>query len=156
MAQRLVTGIYSSADPNALESALSAQNVDPANVRVIARNAGTDEHEDSVIDFEDVVIAMNSNSLSDDMTHGMGTMGDAGGTSVPGINDAGSRIHGLSPDMERTNYLVGLPIPDDRIDNYNDAIDEGRAVVTYPVEDANAAAAVAAFQAAGLKNVHAF
>ncbi len=156
MAQRLITGIYPSCDPKALESALAAQSIDPAQVRVVARDVATDAHDDSAIDFVDVAQAMESNSLSDDLTRGMGIMGDAGGTGVPGINNSTTSLSGLVGGHAGNNYLAGLPIPGDQVQNYNDAIDDGRCVVTLAVDDAGAAGAVAAFQAAGLRNVHAF
>jgi hypothetical protein len=54
------------------------------------------------------------------------------------------------------DYLSGVAIADDEVDNYNEAIDEGRAVAVYTSADGDATAAEAAFKAAGLKNVRVF
>jgi hypothetical protein len=52
-------------------------------------------------------------------------------------------------------HVGNLPIPDDEADNYNDAIDNGRTVIAYPV-DGNTATIEAAFRAAGLAHVKTF
>ncbi len=153
MAQRLVTGIYSESDPKALESALTAQNVDLNRLRVVTRNAQSSGHALSTIDFVDVVTAMDYNSFSDDMTHGMGILGDSGGTGVPGLtSSAASMVGARGP----ANYLAAFPIPPDQIDNYNDAIASGRSVVTCLATDDEVAGLQEAFRAAGLRNVKAF
>ena len=51
------------------------------------------------------------------------------------------------------NYLAGLAIPDDEIDNFNDAIEAGRSVIAYPDPGADAAGVASAFRNAGLRNV---
>jgi rhodanese-related sulfurtransferase len=49
-----------------------------------------------------------------------------------------------------------LGIPEDEIDNFNTAIEDGRAVVVYPNAGADEPAVAAAFKAAGLRNVRAY
>ncbi|MGA7571392.1 MAG: hypothetical protein WCA80_11375, partial [Candidatus Aquilonibacter sp.] len=76
------------------------------------------------------------------------------GTSVPGINTSAPLNDYLShPHVVK--HVGNLPIPDDEADNYNDAIENGRTVVAYPV-DADTSAATAAFHGAGLLHVKTF
>ena len=152
----LVTGIMTTCDPTEIQAALAAQNIDASTVKVVTKQAPSQEHEDSVIDFVFVAQAMESNDFSDDMTHGTGVMSDSGGTNVPGIvgrNASLSSIAGTHGD--RFDYLGGFPIPSDQIDNYNDAIGDGRCVVLCTTTDDGQALA-GSFRAAGLRNVRAF
>ena len=54
------------------------------------------------------------------------------------------------------DYLSGVAIADDEVDNYNEAIEEGRAVAVYSAAGGDMTAAEAAFKAAGHKNVRSF
>jgi len=154
----LVVGIFpGKADPAAITSALSGQELDLTQCKVVARGAASSpEAEESPLTFEDVVIGQESNSLSDDMTKGMGIMGDAGGTGVPGVGGRGASLQSFSSHGASANYFVGSGIPGDEVDNFNTAIEEGRAVVCYPNAGDNAATVAAAFKAAGLKNVRSY
>jgi rhodanese-related sulfurtransferase len=159
--QGLVVGIFPGADASSIDSALSAQQIDLTKVKVVRRSSqGSDDAaaaEDSAMDFIDVFDNMEDNSLSDDMTKGMGIMGDAGGTGVPGLGTRGPSLGSFSSQGgTRTNYLAALRIPTDEADNFNAAIDEGRAVVAYPEAGADAATVAAAFKAAGLRNVRTY
>jgi len=157
VSQGLVVGIFPTADAAAIESALSAQQVDLTKVKVVRIGKGDDSvAEDSNIDFVDVFEAMESNSLSDDMTKGMGIMGDSGGTSVPGMTGGNPKLGSFTSHGGQKSYLAGLPIPSDEVDNFNSAIDEGRAVVAYPDAGDGATAVAAAFKAAGLRNVRSY
>jgi hypothetical protein len=149
VSQALVVGIFPGADPTAIEQALSGQQIDLSKVKVVSRQR-TEQQDDSALHFMDVEEAMEHNSLSDDMTKGMGIMGDSGGTEVPGIG--GGRGPSLSAfsHTARPTYFGAWPIPDDEVDNFNGAIDEGRAVVLYSDADGDTAAK---FKAAGLRNV---
>jgi hypothetical protein len=154
VASGLVVGIFPQSNPKALESALSAQQIDLSRVKVVSNSAADPDAESSQLEFVDVIADMESNSLSDDMTKGMGIMGDSGGTGVPGI---GGRTASLESFTHRESaskqYLSGFAIPGDEVDNFGDAIAEGRAVVLYPDPGSEAAAIAAAFRAAGLRNV---
>lgn len=146
-----IAGIFPSCEPAAIEKALaSASGIDAANAKVVTKTPQTAAMQASRLDFVSVAEAQNSNSLSDDMTRNTGYMSDAGGTGVPGLSGRSSRLtdfaHG---DSFATNYLAGLGVSGDVIDNYNTAIEEGRCVV---VIDGDAAAAEA-LRAAGFKNV---
>jgi hypothetical protein len=89
----------------------------------------------------------------------LGIMGDAGGTGVPGLTSSdrpGLTVSSFAETEAMPDYLGSVAIPDDEVDNYNEAIEEGRAVVVYQPAGGDAGAAEAAFKAAGLKNVRAF
>lgn len=158
MAQGLVVGIFPGSDPAAIEGALSGQQIDLTKVKVFRKgSASSSEEADSwSIDFVDVAENMDSNSLSDDMTKGMGIMGDSGGTGVPGVGGRGPSLGSFSSGGGNVSYLGSLPIPADEADNFNSAVAEGRAVVAYPDAGDTAASVVDKFRAAGLKNVRSY
>ena len=54
------------------------------------------------------------------------------------------------------HYLDGFPVPDDEVENFDDAIADGRAVVLYPNAGADEQKIAAAFKAAGLRNVRSY
>jgi hypothetical protein len=148
VSQGLVVGIFPGADPAAIEQALTAQQIDLSRVKVVSRSR-SEQQDDSALHFMDVEEAMEHNSFSDDMTKGMGIMGDSGGTDVPGMGGRGPSLSSFSH-TARQSYFGAWPIPDDEVDNFNGAIDEGRAVVLYSDADGDVAAK---FKAAGLRNV---
>jgi hypothetical protein len=155
---RLVAGISPDHDTQAIEAALKAHDVDIAAVKVYTKTPLA-AHRDSGLDFEYVIKDMEYNSLSDDETKNMGTMGDAGGTGVPGLTSSdrpGLTVSSFAETEAAPDYLSGVAIDDDEVDNYNEAIDEGRAVAVYQVTGGDATAAESAFKAAGLKNVRVF
>lgn len=157
MSQGLVVGIFAGSDAAAIEGALSAQQIDLSKVKVLrSASASTPEDESSELDFIDVVESMESNSLADDMTKGMGIMGDAGGTGVPMGRDSSPSLSSFESRGETNNYLGGLSIPDDEVENFNDAIEDGRAVIIYPDAGTDADKVAAAFRAAGLRNVRSY
>jgi hypothetical protein len=157
VAERLVVGIFPQSDPKALESALSAQQIDLSKVKVVSSSAG--ETEDSPLDFLDVVndIEREEAQYSEDLTHGVGIMGDSGGTSVPGIGGRQASLGDFHHhELTAKHYLVNFAIPLDEVDNFDQAVAEGRAVVVYPDAGADPTSIVAAFRAAGLRNVRAY
>ena len=157
MSQGLVVGIFPQNDPAAIESALSGAHVDASKVKVIRLATGDNSADDSSeLDFIDVAASMESNSLSDDMTKGMGIMGDAGGTGVPMGRSSASLGSFTSRGASLKNYLEVLAIPSDEIDNFNDAIEAGRVVIAYPGAGGDADAVATAFRAAGLRNVRVY
>lgn len=156
MSQGLVVGIFAGSDPAAIEGALGAQQIDLSKVKVLrSASSATPEEEESELDFVDVVESMESNSLSDDMTKGLGIMGDSGGTSVP-MGRSASLSSFSSRSAVTKNYLIGLAVPEDEAENFNEAIEAGRAVIAYPDAGADAGKIAGAFKAAGLKNVRAY
>jgi hypothetical protein len=154
VSQGLVIGIFPQCDPEAIKAALAAAQVDPAKIKVIRLAAAVDlpSVDDSELDFVDVAASMDSNSLSDDMTKGMGIMGDSGGTGVP-MGRSASLGSFTSRGATARTYLTGLAIPDDEVDNFNDAIEAGRCVVAYPDAGADAQRIGAGFKVAGMRNV---
>ena len=150
----LVTGILGTCDPAQIEKALASTSIDMSKVRVVTKDAPSEAHENSIIDFVFVAESQSVSDFSDEMMHGTGIMSDSGGTAVPGITGSHANVrdfvHGGG-----LNYLAGFPIPSDHLDNLNTAVSEGRCVITYPV-DGDPAPIVAAFKAAGLKAVRTF
>ncbi len=156
MASGLVIGIFPDADAKALEDALLAQQIDPSKVKVFAGDG--DDSESSTLDFIEVFSDTESiTGLSDDMTRGTGVLADSGGTAVPGITgpDPGFRAYFPEEGVSK-HYLDGFPVPDDEVDNFDDAIADGRAVVLYPDAGADEQKIAAAFKAAGLQNVRSY
>lgn len=153
MSERLTIGIYPGADPQALTQAIAAQSViDPNQLRVITNAAPSRAHADAPFDFVHVAVAQNDNSLSDTMTHGVGIMSDGGGTGVPGLSGTTTSYSSFSS-VAADDYLSDLGVPDDEVDNYNDAITSGRCVVVYPIGDATIADAL---RAAGVLHVRTY
>ncbi len=156
MAAGLVVGIFPQSDPEALEKALSSQQIDLSKVKVVSSAA--EDTESSPIEFVDVFEELEHDSFSDDLTHGQGIMSDSGGTGVPGIGGGhqatlGSfRSHGSAS----RRYFSAYPIPSDEIDNFNDAVVGGHAVVLYSDAGADSEKIAAALRAAGLRNVRSY
>jgi hypothetical protein len=154
VAAGLVVGIFPGSDPKALESALSAQQLDLSKMKVVSSLPSDDES--SQLEFVDVIEDMESNSLSDDMTQGVGVW-DETGTNVPGLGGKQQTLDNFRhSDSPTRQYFSGFQIPDDEVDNFGDAVAEGRAVVLYPDAGAGAPTIAAAFKAAGLRNVRSY
>jgi predicted dehydrogenase len=151
----LVIGISSEPDAKKLESALSAQQIDVGKVKVLASDG--DDSESSGLTFLEVATEVDSETFGDDIMRGTGVLADSGGTSVPGLSGYQDRLDVFSHQSGTTrHYLAGFPVPDDEVENFDDAIAEGRAVVLYPDAGADAQKIVAAFRAAGLQNVRSY
>jgi hypothetical protein len=156
VSQGLVVGIFATSDPAAIQSALSGAQIDANRVKVIRlASASSPADESSELDFIDVAASMESNSLSDDMTKGLGIMGDAGGTGVP-MGRTSASLGSFNSRGDAQNFLAGFGIPSDEVDNFNDAIEAGRSVVAYPDAGADAEKIAAAFRTAGLRNVRVY
>ncbi len=150
----LVVGIFPESDPAALESALSGQQIDLSKVKVVSAKPG--DPESSQLEFVDVIEEMESNSLSDDMTQGVGVW-DETGTGVPGIGGHQAPLESFARrDSAPKRYFAAFSIPADEVDNFGDAVADGRAVVLYPDAGSNAEAIAQAFRAAGLRNVRSY
>lgn len=153
MAAGLVIGIFSSTDAKAIEDALAAQQIDVSKVKVFGSDG--DDTKSSSMRF--IHVDIDAETISPDMTEGTGVIQDFG-TAVPGLSDQGQRP---GPIFERDgdenkHYLAGYPVPDDEVDNFDDAIVDGRAVVLYPDAGADAPKIAGAFAAAGLHNVRSY
>ncbi len=140
-----VTGIAPTQDVNELEKTIGSMGLDHSKFVVITKADRTDEHDDSFLAFAHAAEVEGTNSL----------ILDGGGTGVPDINRPGTVQLGYLGHPHVVQHVGNLPIPEDEADNYNDAIDNGRTVVAYPV-DADPAAVTAAFHTAGLLHVKTF
>ncbi len=153
MAAGLVVGIFANSDAKALEGALSQQPLDLSKIKVVGGRA---DH-GTQLEFIDVMDDMESNSLSDEMTEGTGVW-DETGTDVPGLT-AGHQAtleQFTHYDEPHRRYFASFAIPDDEVDNFCDAVADGRSVVLYPDPGADEQQIATAFRAAGLKNVRAY
>jgi len=137
-----VTGIAPTQDVSELERMLGGiAGFDRTKFVVVTKADRTDEHDDSFLEF--------AHAASQEHL-----ILDGGGTTVPDMNIHGSEL-GYLGHPHVVQHVGNLPIPEDEADNYNDAIDNGRTVVAYPVEG-DVTASEAAFRAAGLAHVKAF
>lgn len=151
----LVIGIYPNSDAKALESALSSQQIDLSKVTVLANDG--ENTESTSLTFVDVITDEESNSLADDMTRRTGILPDSGGTSVPGLGGPQTRLESFEPHVQSTRHHLGrYGVPEDEVDNFDEAIGDGRAVVLYANAGADESKIAAAFKAAGLQNVRSY
>jgi hypothetical protein len=153
VAAGLVIGIFSETDAKALEDALKAQQIDVSKIKVFTNDAN--ESKSSSLRFVSVV---DPEQISPEMTGGTGVIQDFG-TAVPGLSDRGERpgpIYSFEEGDDSKHYLADYPVPDDEVENFDDAITDGRAVVLYPDAGADAPKIAAAFAAAGLHNVRSY
>lgn len=155
MAAGLVIGISSDTNAASLEDALRAQQIDVSKVKVFASDEDTPKP--SAMRYIHVVVDPDASELSDDMTEGTGVMQDFG-TNVPGVSDYRDRTGPIFArgEDENKHYLADYPVPDDEVENFDDAIVEGRAVVIFPDAGADAQKIAAAFAAVGLHNVRSY
>ncbi len=148
-----VTGIVPTSDVSELEKVLGGvPNIDHSKLSVITREAPTEEHDESFLNF----IHPGQSISGDDFGSlaGMDTaiMTSGGGTGVPGIGRSGSGMDFLHSEYVAAEIGI-LPIPDDERANYNDALDEGRVVIAYQCADADSAAIEAALHQAGVHRI---
>ena len=133
MAEKLVTGIAQSSDPGQLEDSLcNTPSVNCDKLAVITKDAPSSEHEESIVTFMHV----GQGHATTDAAHDVIT----GSTGILTIID----------------HLADWPIPQDQIQNYNDAIEAGRSVVTYKADPDEAPGVEQTFRDAGLRNVKTF
>ncbi len=150
----LVAGILGTCDIAVIEKTLASANIDMSKVRAITKDASSEAHENSMIDFIFATETQSVNDFSNGMTHGTGIMSDSGGTGVPGVTGSHVSINDFAHGSG-LNYLAGFPIPLDSLDNLNTAVAEGRCVITYTA-DGDPAPTAAALKAAGLRAVRTF
>jgi hypothetical protein len=151
-----VTGIAQTSDPAHLEDALCKENVDCDKMSVITKDEPTDLHHESVLTFMHV----GREHATTDVNHEVITGGEAILTNisdpqVPNIS-ADMRYVGFFAEPHIIDHLAEYAIPEDQVQNYNDAIEAGRSVVVYKAEPAEAPEIEQTFKQAGLKNVKTF
>jgi hypothetical protein len=156
VAEHLVTGIAQTSNPEHLEDALCKEHVDCAKMAVITKDEPGDQHHESVLTFMHV----GQDHPTTDVQHDVITGGEAiltnfGDPQVPNIS-ADTRYIGFFAEPHIIDHLADYAIPQDQVQNYNDAIEAGRSVVVYKAEPAEAAAVEQTFKDAGLKNVKTF
>lgn len=157
MADQLITGIAQSSQPDALEDQLCDQpQIDCDKLSVITKDSPTAAHEGSVLNFLHVGGSHATTDTDSSVIAGStGIITDAGGVNVPNIS-ADTRYVGFFAHPHIIDHLADWDIPADQVDNYNDAIEEGRSVVTYKADADESPAVAQAFKDAGLKNVQTF
>lgn len=156
MAEQLITGIAQSSQPDALEGQLCDKpQIDCDKLSVITKDSPTSEHERSVLNFLHIGESPTTDTDSSVIVGNTGIITDAGGVNVPNIS-SDSRYVGFFAHPQIIDHLADWDIPADQVDNYNDAIEEGRSVVTYTADSGESTAVAQAFREAGLKNVQTF
>ncbi len=157
MAKSLVTGIAQSSDPADLENCLCKEaQVDCSKISVITRDAPSQGHVDSLLTFMHVGQQhATTDTVSSVVTGGTGIMTNYSGPEIPNIS-ADTRYVGFFSEPHIIDYLADVPIPEDEVQNYNDAIEMGRSVVTHPADPHEAPEVEQKFKEAGLRNVKTF
>ncbi len=157
MAEHLVTGISHTSDPAHLEDTLCAQEtVDCEKLAVITKDAPTEMHEESVLNYMHV----GQEHVTSDADHnviagGMSMLTNISEPQVPNIS-SDNRYIGFFAEPHIIDHLSQYAIPQDQVQNYNDAIEEGRSVVVYKADSGEAPDVAQTFKDAGLKNVKTF
>jgi len=136
VADHLVTGIAQTSDPEHLENALCGQEtVDCEKLAVITKDAPTEDHEESILNF--MHVGQGSHATTD-VAHevisgGTAIMTNFGDPNVPNMS-SDTRFVGFFAEPHIIDHLSDWPIPQDQVQNYNDAIEAGRSVVVYKAE----------------------
>lgn len=157
MSEHLVTGISQTSQPAQLESNLCKDEaVDCEKLAVITKDSPTEAHTDSILTFIHAGEQHSTTDTSSAVTSGYsGILTNIDGVNVPGIS-SDTRYVGFFANPHVINHLADWDIPADQVDNYNEAIEAGRSVVTYKATAAEAPGVEQSFRDAGLKNVQTF
>jgi rhodanese-related sulfurtransferase len=156
LAEHLVTGIAQTSDPEHLEDKLCKENVDCDKLAVITKDSPTDQHHESVLTFMHV----GQEHVTSDVDHSVITGGESiltnySGPEIPNIS-SDNRYIGFFAEPHIIDHLAEYAIPEDQVQNYNDAIEAGRSVVVYKADPAEAPTVAQTFKEAGLANVKTF
>lgn len=151
-----VTGIVATSDVSELEKVIGdVPNIDHSKLSVITREVPTDEHETSFLNFIHLAEPGEGDNLGSLLRNDTAIMTSGGGTGVPGIERSGSGLDFLNSEYVEAEIGI-IPIPEDERANYNDALAEGRTVITYECSDADANTIETALHQAGVRNVKTF
>ena len=154
----LVVGIAQTSEPDELEDMLITDPIKRDRLAVITRRAPTQEHRETGIHFVHVHMGLpheTSDADHDVLEGDTSILTDAGGVNIPNIS-ADTRYVGFFAHPHVVDHLEGYPIPEDEVENYNDAIEAGRSVALYKASQSEAPDVAQAFKEAGLKNVKSF
>jgi hypothetical protein len=156
MAEKLVAGIAQSSNPGQLEDALcSTPNVNCDKLAVITKDAPTEDHEESIVTFMHVGQGHTTTDAAHDVITGTTGIMTSMDPNVPNIS-SDNRYIGFFAEPHIIDHLADWPIPEDQVQNYNDAIEAGRSVVTYKASTDEAPGVEQTFRDAGLRNVKTF
>jgi hypothetical protein len=156
VAEKLVTGIAQSSDPGALEDALcSKPTMNCDRIAVITQDSPTTEHEESLVNFLHVGQGHTTTDSAHDVITGSTGILTSLDPQVPNIS-SDNRYVGFFAEPHIIDHLADWPIPEDQVQNYNDAIEVGRSVVTYKASRDEAPGVEQTFRDAGLRNVKTF
>jgi hypothetical protein len=156
VAEHLVTGIAQTSSPEHLEDALVKEHVDTSKLAVITKDEPTDLHHESVLNFMHVGQDHATSDLDHEViTGGTSILTNISEPQVPNIS-SDSRYIGFFAEPHIIDHLAEYAIPQDQVQNYNDAIEAGRSVVVYKAEPTEAPTVEQTFKDAGLKNVKTF
>lgn len=157
MPDHLVTGIAQTSDPAQLENTIGSHSaVDQNRLTVITKDSPTTAHRQSFLRFIHAGEPHPTTDVDHDVITGdVAILTDAGGVNVPGIS-ADTRYLGFFAHPHVIDHFSGWPIPEDEVQNYNDAIEAGRSVVTYKAQTSEVPDAEQAFRDAGLRHVKTF
>jgi hypothetical protein len=144
VAEYLVAGIAPTSDTAQLEQMLAKASLDSARLAIITKAKSEAKFREG---------HHGGGSLSSSST----IMTGSGGTGVPGVGGGNASLSSFAGHGAVADYLGGLPmISPDQANNYNIAIAEGRALVTYKAMPEEAPTIETAFREAGLRNVKTF
>lgn len=129
--------------------------IDKSKLTVITKADRSYEHDSSFLNFFHASGPQIDSDAAGQMIDGTAIMTGGGGTGVPGIGSSSASLGGVAK-AKAIQHVGTLPIPEDEADNYNDAIEDGRSVVAYECDDAQAAALEDAFRNAGVRKVKTF
>ena len=156
MAEKLVAGIAQTSDPGHLEDALcNTPAVNCDNLAVITKDSPTEEHEESLVTFLHVGQGHTTTDAPHDVITGSTGILTSFDAQVPNIS-SDNRYIGFFAEPHIIDHLADWPIPQDQVQNYNDAIEAGRSVVTYKAAADEAPQVEQTFRDAGLRNVKTF
>ncbi len=156
MAEKLVAGIAQSSNPGQLEDALcDTPSVNCDKLAVITKDSPTTEHEESIVTFMHVGQGHTTTDAPHDVITGSTGILTSLDPQVPNIS-SDNRYIGFFAEPHIIDHLADWPIPQDQIQNYNDAIEAGRSVVTYKATPDEAPGVEQTFRDAGLRNVKTF
>jgi hypothetical protein len=157
VAEHLVTGIAQTSDPAHLEDKLCATDVVRVErVTVITKDTPTPEHEESVLSYMHVGQEHNTTDVAHEVITGNeAILTNLGDPQVPNISED-YRYVGFFAEPHIIDHLSDYAIPEDQVQNYNDAIEAGRSVVVYKADPGESVVVEKTFKEAGLKNVKTF